>query len=156
NLKAGFPQFSLSPGNYLGYRDQNHSFSGLAAFGSGGFNLAGGGEPERLRGSRVTRDFFDVVGRKPAMGRDFTQQEMELGQNRVVILSHDLWQRRFAGNTNALGQTMKLNDELYTVVGVMPPDFHLPTRADVWTPLAMNLRNWQQRRGHYLTPHGRL
>src|SRR5512140_3089794 len=93
NLKAGFPQFSLSPGNYVGYRDQNHSFTGLAAFGNGGLNLAGGGEPERLRGSRVTRDFFDVVGRKPALGRDFTPQEMELGQHRVVILSHDLWQR---------------------------------------------------------------
>src|SRR5689334_25418987 len=57
NLKAGFPQFSLSPGNYLGYRDQNHSFTGITAFGGQGFNLAGGGEPERLVGTRVTIDF---------------------------------------------------------------------------------------------------
>ena len=76
NLKAGFPQFSLSPGNYLGFRDQNHSFAGIAAFAGGGFNLAGGGEPERLRGARVTRNFFDVLGRKPALGRTFSEQEM--------------------------------------------------------------------------------
>ena len=79
NLKAGFPQFSLSPGNYLGYRDQNHTFSGIAAFGGAGFNLAGGGEPERLRGTRVTLDFFDVLGRSPALGRTFTAQETQVG-----------------------------------------------------------------------------
>ena len=156
NLKAGFPQFSLSPGNYLGYRDQNHSFSGIAAFGGQGFNLAGGGEPERLVGTRVTVDFFDVLGRKPALGRAFTAQETQVGQNRVVILSDKLWQRRFAGSRDVLGQTMKLNDELYTVIGVMPPDFQFPGRAEIWTPLAMNLQNWQQRGGHYLSGIGRL
>jgi putative ABC transport system permease protein len=156
NLKAGFPQFSLSPGNYLGYRDQNHSFSGIAAFGGGGFNLAGGGEPERLVGTRVTIDFFDVLGRKPALGRAFAAQETQVGQNRVVILSDKLWQRRFAGSRDVLGQTMKLNDELYTVIGVMPADFQFPGRAEIWTPLAMNLQNWQQRGGHYLSGIGRL
>ena len=65
NLKAGFPQFSLSPGNYLDFRDHNHTFSGMAAFASQGLNLAGGSQPERLRGSRVTREFFDVLGRSP-------------------------------------------------------------------------------------------
>ena len=103
NLKAGFPQFSLSPGNYLGYRDQNHTFSGIAAFGNQGLNLAGGGEPERLNGSRVTLNFFDVLGRKPALGRTFTAQETQLGQNHVVILSHGIWQRRFAGSRDVLG-----------------------------------------------------
>ena len=156
NLKAGFPQFSLSPGNYLGYRDQNHTFSGIAAFGNQGLNLAGGGEPERLNGSRVTLNFFDVLGRKPALGRTFTAQETQVGQNHVVILSHGVWQRRFAGSRDVLGQTMKLNDELYTVVGVMPPDFQFPGRAVIWTPLAMNLQNWQQRGGHYLGGIGRL
>jgi putative ABC transport system permease protein len=156
NLKAGFPQFSLSPGNYLGFRDQNHTFSGIAAFGNQGLNLAGGGEPERLNGSRVTLNFFDVLGRKPALGRTFSVQETQLGSHHVVILSHGVWQRRFAGSREVLGQTMKLNDELYTVVGVMPPDFQFPARAQIWTPLAMNLQNWQQRGGHYLGGIGRL
>jgi putative ABC transport system permease protein len=156
NLKAGFPEFSVSPGNYVGYRDQNHSFSGIAAFGEAGFNLAGGGEPERLAGTRVTREFFDVLGRKPAMGRNFTAQETKLGSHHVAILSHGLWQRRFAGSREVLGQTVKLNDELYTVIGVMPPAFQLPGRTEIWTPLAMNLANWQQRGGHYLNAIGRL
>src|SRR4051794_8440977 len=156
NLKAGFPQFSVSPGNYLGFRDQNHSFAGIAAIAGGGFNLAGGGEPERLRGARVTRDFFDVLGRKPVLGRTFSEPEMAVGQNRVAVLSHNLWQRRFAGNPQVLGQTMKLNDDIYTVIGVMPPDFQFPTRAEIWTPLALNLANWQQRGGHYLNAVGRL
>ena len=124
--KAGFPQFSLSPGNYLGFRDQNHTFSGIAAFGGAGFNLAGGGEPERLRGTRVTLDFFDVLGRKPRWAAHSPRRKCNSGQNRVAILSYGLWQRRFAGNRDALGQTLKLNDELYTVIGVMPADFSSP------------------------------
>src|ERR1051325_6771634 len=85
NLKAGFPRFSLSPGNYLGYRDQNHSFAGIAAYGGQGFNLSGGTQPERLIGARVTGNFFDVVGRAPALGRAFSQEETQLGSHRVAI-----------------------------------------------------------------------
>jgi putative ABC transport system permease protein len=156
NLKAGFPQFSLSPGNYLDFRDHNHTFSGIAAFGGQGLNLAGGAEPERLRGAKVTGDFFDVLGRKPSYGRTFTTEETQLGRHRVAILSYGFWQRRFAGSPGALGQTLKLNEELYTVIGVMPADFQFPERTDIWTPLAMDLQNWQQRGGHYLGGIGRL
>ena len=156
NLKAGFPQFSLSPGNYLDFRDHNHSFSGIAAVGGAGFNLSGGTQPERLRGSRVTVDFFQVLGRTPMLGRTFTAQQAQLGGPLVAILSYGLWQRRFAGNRDALGQTLKMNEELYNVVGVMPADFDFPGRTDVWTPLTMNTQNWQQRGGHYLSGVGRL
>jgi putative ABC transport system permease protein len=156
NLKAGFPQFSLSPGNYLDYRDHNHTFSGIAAFGGTGLNLSGGSEPERLRGSRVSNEFFSVLGRAPFLGRTFSPQEGQLGSNHVVILSYGLWQRRFGGSRGVLGQTLKLNDELYTVVGVMPSDFQFPARVEIWTPLAMDLQNWQQRGGHYLNGIGRL
>ena len=158
NLKAGFPQFSLSPGNYLGYRDNNHSFSGITAFSGQGLNMSGGSEPERLRGARVTVDFFDVLGRAPMLGRAFTAQEGQLGSHRVAILSYGLWQRRFGGSRDVLGKVLKLNEEPYTVVGVMPADFALPRRtgADIWTPLAMDLENWQQRGGHYLQAIGRL
>ncbi|HXB69661.1 MAG TPA: ABC transporter permease [Candidatus Acidoferrales bacterium] len=156
NLKAGFPQFSLSPGNYLDFRDHNHTFSGIAAVAGQGLNLAGGAEPERLRGARVTIDFFDVLGRKPSFGRAFTAPEMQLGSHRVAILSYGLWQRRFAGSPGVLGQSLKMNEELYTVVGVMPADFRFPERTEIWTPMAMNLQNWQQRGGHYLGGIGRL
>src|SRR4051794_38816894 len=92
NLKAGFPQFSLSPGNYIDYRDHNHTFSGFTAFNGQGVNLSGGAEPERLRGARVTTDFFDFLGVKPSLGRPFTAQEGQLGSHHVVIISHGLWQ----------------------------------------------------------------
>jgi len=156
NLKAGFPQFSLSPGNYLDFRDHNHSFSGIAAFGGQGLNLSGGSEPERLRGARVTMDFFDVIGRNPALGRIFSAAEMQPGANHVAVVSYGLWQRRFAGDPKAVGQTLKLNDELYTVIGVMAADFQFPSRTEIWTPLALDLPNWQQRGGHYLGAIGRL
>src|SRR3954469_8299222 len=156
NLKAGFPQFSLSPGNYIGYRDQNHSFSAIAAYGNQGLNLSGGSQPERLRGARVSGEFFQVLGSKPALGREFSAEEMQLGSHRVAILSHALWQRRFGGSSDVLGKTLKLNGEAYVVVGVMPVRFQFPNRAEIWTPLAMNLANWQQRGGHYLQGIGRL
>ena len=156
NLKAGFPTFSLSPGNYAGFRDQNHTFSGIAAFGRRGMNLAGGAEPERLRGVAVTREFFDVLGVKPLLGRPFSAQEGELGSHHVAIIGNGLWQRRFGGQREVLGQTLKLNDEMYTVVGVMPASFDFPGRIEIWCPLAMNLQNWQQRGGHYLGGIGRL
>jgi len=156
NLKAGFPQFSMSPGNYLGYRDQNHSFSAIAVFSGQGLNLSGGAEPERLRGSRVSGEFFDVLGRKPSVGRAFSAKEMQFGAPHVAILSYALWQRRFGGSADALWKTVKLNEELYTVIGVMPEDFQFPARVEIWTPLTMNLANWQQRGGHYLGAVGRL
>ncbi len=156
NLKAGFPQFSLSPGNYVDYRDHNHTLSGFAAFGRLGVNLSGGAEPERLRGARVTNEFFNVLGVQPSLGRAFTAQEGQMGSQNVVILSDALWQRRFAGAKDVLGRQLKMNEELYTVVGVMPPDFAFPSRAELWTPLAMNAQNWQQRGGHYLSGVARL
>src|SRR5262249_45550682 len=94
--------------------------------------------------------------RKPTLGRLFSDEETQLGQHHVVILSDALWQRRFAGNSNALGQTLKLNEEMYTVIGVMPADFQFPSRAELWTPLAMNTQNWTQRGGHYLSGVARL
>jgi putative ABC transport system permease protein len=90
------------------------------------------------------------------MGRNFTAQEGQLGSHRVAILSHGVWQRRFAGSRQVLGQTVKLNDELFTVIGVMPPAFQFPGRTEIWTPLAMDLKEWQQRGGHYLNGVGRL
>src|SRR5580698_502081 len=105
NLKAGFPQFSLSPGNYVDFRDHNQSFSGITAFGGRGLNLSGGTQPERLRGTRVTMNFFQVMGRTPTLGRTFNAQEDQLGGPLVAILSYGLWQRHFGGNRDALGQT---------------------------------------------------
>lgn len=156
NLKKGFTEFSLSPGNYLDFRDHNHNFSGIAAFQTRGSNLAGGTQPERLRGSNVTVDFFQLLGRTPVLGRTFSAQEAEFGGPLVLVLSYGLWQRRFSGNRDALGQTLKIDEEIGTVIGVMPPDFEFPNRTEIWTPLTMKTEDWQQRGGHHLGGVGRL
>ncbi|HEY4365156.1 MAG TPA: ABC transporter permease [Bryobacteraceae bacterium] len=156
NLKAGFPVFSLSPGNYVDFRDHNHSFSGFAAFGGKGLNLSTGSQPERLLGVRVTPEFFDVLATKPQMGRTFTAEEMVPGASHVAILSQSLWRERFAGRPDVLGQTLKLNSEIYTVIGVMPADFQFPRSSQIWIPLDLEASEWQQRGGHYLNGIGRL
>jgi len=156
NLKAGFPRFSLSPGNYLDYRDHNHSFTGLTAFSQQGLNLSGGSAPERLHGAQVTGDFFDVLGVKPQLGRSFAGNELKPGSDHVAILSQALWKRRFGGDGNVLGQTLKLNQEVYTIVGVTPPGFTFPETTQVWTPLTMKEEQWRHRGGHFLSGVARL
>jgi putative ABC transport system permease protein len=156
NLEAGFPEFSLSPGNYLTYRDENHSFTGIAAAANGNLNYVGGQEPERLRAARVTSNFFDVLHAQPILGRAFTKEENEQGADHVAILSYGLWQRRFGGRNNVLGERINLSGEVYSIVGVMPKDFDFPSRNELWRPLTMQQNQWLQRGGHYLSGIGRL
>ena len=123
-------------------------------------NLEGKGEPEKLGATLVTADFFAVLDVKPALGRTFLREEDQPGHNRVVILSHSLWQRRFGGDPVIIGQAITLSGASYIVIGVMPPGFHyphgtdlpallqFPAQTDVWAPVAftpqqINLRyNW--------------
>ena len=156
NLKAGFPEFSLSPGNYLDYHDHNRSFSGFAAFTFEGLNLSLGSEPERLKGAQVTAEFFDVLHVTRLLGRAFTEQDMQPGSAHTAILSYGLWQRRFAGSPTALGQKLRLDAELYTIVGVMPSGFQFPSTVEIWTPLVFGAADRDQRGGHYLGGIARL
>src|ERR1700721_1395598 len=134
NLKMGFPEFPLSPGNYLDFRGHNHSFSGVSAIETTAFNLTGFAEPERVPTAGVTIEFFQVMGARPALGRTFTPQEARVGSEHVVILSYRLWQRRFGGRRDILGGKLKLDAELYTVVGVMPAGFEFPGQTQCWAP----------------------
>jgi putative ABC transport system permease protein len=106
------------------YRDQN-------------FNLAVEGGVEPVLGCRVSASFFNVLGRGPAFGRGFSQNEEQPGSEHVLILGHGLWQRRFGGDPGILGKTVKLNGHDYTVVGIMPPKFSYPVPSELWVPLAL-------------------
>jgi putative ABC transport system permease protein len=100
---------------------------------------AGDGEPERLQGTRVPANLFPLLRVKPALGRGFTEDENQPGQDRVVILSHGLWQRRYAGDPNIVGKIIRLENLPHTVVGVMSPEFTYPTRdVQIWTPLTID------------------
>jgi putative ABC transport system permease protein len=92
--------------------------------------LTGGGEPESVPGAVVTFDYFNVLGREPLHGRTFTPQEDTPGNNHVVLLSYGLWQRRFGGNPNIVGQSINVDNEPTTVVGIMPADFDFPDPAE--------------------------
>src|SRR5262245_4584771 len=128
----------ISPVTCLNLRDQNSVFSEMAAVDARGWaaNLTGAGEPERLQGDKVSANLFHMLGVAPAQGRAFVAEEDRPGNNRVVVLSHELWQRRFGGAADLIGRSIILNDLNYTVIGVMPADFRYYQKTDLWTPIA--------------------
>jgi putative ABC transport system permease protein len=118
-------------------RDHQHSFSGISAFAADDFDMTGRGEPRQVTAGRVTWNFFDVLGVRPVLGRDFFASEGQRGGNRVVMLSHAFWISEFGGARNAIGQTLMLDSLSYTIVGVLPANFiFAPLGADtqIWIP----------------------
>jgi hypothetical protein len=118
-------------------------------------NLTGGGEPERLQGFQVSADLFRVLGVEAARGRTFLEEEERPGNNRVVVLSHELWQRRFGGAADLVGKSVTLNGAAHTVVGVMPADFSFLAKTDVWTTLAFTPEEERDVESNYLIPVAR-
>src|SRR5262245_43833187 len=152
-----FPEFSVSPGNFLDWKKQNTVFERLVAMQDASFNLIGVSDPERLRGMRVTDGFFAMLGARPRMGRDFLPEEDQPGGAKVVILSHGLWQRRFGADPNIVNRAITFSGGSYTVVGVMPATFRFGDgEAEFWTPMAFTAEQAQQHGSHYVSAIGRL
>ncbi len=118
-----YDRFAVSPANFLDWKEQNQVFEDMAATMRATVNLTGSGEPERLRGHRVSASFFPMLGVQAALGRTFLPEEDQPGGERVVVLSHGLWQRRFDSDPSVVGRTVSLDRESYTVIGVMPRGF---------------------------------
>ncbi|HEY7546671.1 MAG TPA: ABC transporter permease, partial [Blastocatellia bacterium] len=135
---------SISPHNFADWQKANQSFDGLASYSYATFTLTLDDQPEPVRGLRVSADFLPVMGVSPALGRGFLAEEDAPGRNRVVILSYALWQRRFAGDEEIVGQTIPVNGENFNVIGVMPRDFTFPDSTDLWTPLGLDLSQIQR------------
>src|SRR5258706_6363063 len=115
------------------WRRQTTVFEGLAAQAGDSFILTGRGQPERLKGTRVSANMFSLLGVQPVLGRDFLPGEETFGNHHVALLSYELWQRRFGGDVNLIGQGINLNSELYTVVGVAPPRTYFPdSNVELW------------------------
>jgi predicted permease len=121
NFKNG----SISYPNFLDWRRMNTSFAGMAAYRSVGFNLSGNGEPERLHGEMISAGFFEILGVNPLMGRTFTADEDRLGANPTAMITEGLWQRKFGGRKNIIGQRLVLDDVGRTIIGIVPSSFHL-------------------------------
>ena len=147
----------IAPADFLDWRQQNQSFEQLAAFRSQSFNFTEGQEPERIRGARVSANFFSLLGIQPALGRSFTEEEDQPQRNKVLVLSDELWRRRFGSDPNIVGKTTLVNDQSYQIVGVMPRGATFPTKqAEVFTPNAFNDAEKKTRRTHYIFAIGRL
>ncbi len=128
---------SMTDPDYVQLRAQNQVFNDAAAFRGQTFNLTGGGEPERLLGAAVSPHLFHLLGFAPALGRGFTSDEDQAGRGNVVLLSHQLWERRFGANPAAIGKSITLDGASFTVVGVMPPYFGFPNQSSIWSPLVL-------------------
>jgi putative ABC transport system permease protein len=155
--RHGYPRDTPAAANFVDWRDQNSVFSSMAAIADGNFNLTGVGNPERLKGRLVSASLFPLLGVEPQLGRVFTAAEDQAGAQGVVVLSHRLWQRRFGGDPAILGKTLTLNDEVHTVVGVMPARFKFPENDDeLWVPIALTAQQAANRNRHYLQVVARL
>ena len=138
DLKKNHPFVEVSYPAFTAWRERSRSFQGMAAMPSvnQGWVLTGRGEPATLEGRWVSASFFDLLGARPALGRVLREEDDRPGAPRVVVLSDALWRERFGADPAILGQALTLDDQPYTVVGVMPPSFAYPQRAQVWTAIA--------------------
>jgi len=148
---------SVSAGNYAEWRRHSRSFAELAAARGASVNLAGDGEPERVPGLRVTAAYFDVFGVAPRLGRAFTAAEDQPGEDGVVVLSHELWSRRFGADRSLLGREVRIDGRRRTVVGVMPPGFDpLAGGPELWLPMAFSAEDLARLDEHSFWTVGRL
>ena len=153
-----FPEFSVSPPNFIDWQKQAKSYEYLAATAGASLNLTGEGEPQRLTGVKATAHYFDVFGVKPILGRMLLPEEDAVGKNHVVVLSYGFWQRVFGGARDVVGRSVQLNGEPYQIVGVAPYGFGVASKVDVWTPMAFKPDETANdaRGGHYISVYGRL
>jgi putative ABC transport system permease protein len=152
----------ITYGTYRELAERSRSFDSLSAFEPWQPAMTGADKPERLDGQTVSASYFKMVGVSPVLGRDFLASEDVFNGPKVVILSHRLWQRRFAGARDIVGRQVKLSGDNYTVIGVMPHDYEniMASSAEIWAPLQYDTRHmtdfasysW----GHHLRMAGRL
>ena len=126
-----FPKFPMNPWDFLDFRARNRSFSSMAAFTRGDVQLSGDGEPVRLNGFGITSGYFRVLGLHPQLGREFDFKAEIPGNGLQVILSDRLWRTRFGADPNVIGRKVTLNEQPFTVIGVMPPGTEHPVHAAV-------------------------
>lgn len=150
--------------NFADWRDQNHVFEHMASFYNNDYIMTGRGESSRLQGAVVNADLFPLLGVSPSLGRAFRAEEDKPGESgRVVILSQQLFQRRFNSDPNVINQSVTLDGKLFTIVGVMPPAFQFPIQnepVELWTTVSGDREGkepiTEERGAHYMNVIGRL
>ena len=131
----------LTDAEFVRLRDSIRSLEGIAGYEAITLTLTGIGEPERVSSATSSADLFSTLGPQMALGRSFTKDEEVNGKNQVVVLSHQAWQKKFKSNPNVIGQSVDLNEQSYTIIGVLPKDFKSPLefgnagRIELWIPI---------------------
>src|SRR6202142_4155394 len=132
-------QNPVSPINFLDWQDRTTSFDAMAAMSPFAMGLSGFGGPREVGSLQVSASFFDILGVPPLLGQVFGASEDVPNGPRVVVLSYGLWQQQFGGDPAVGGRTIRLLDESYTIVGVMPDHFDLPfDHAEIWVPIQLS------------------
>lgn len=138
NLGQRLADSPVSVPNFQDWQRQQSSFEEVSALELATFNLTGSGEPQRVAAARITANLVPMLGISPALGRAFLTEEEKAGHNRVALLSDGLWQRQFGGDRSIVNQTIELNNESYTVVGVMPAGFQFIGSRELWVPFVID------------------
>lgn len=149
----------VSPANFLDWQKQSTSFESMAAVADRPVNLTGGGgEPEEIKAQLVSQQFFSALGVQPVMGRVFLPEEDRLGNDLVIILSHELWRNRFGANPAIIGKQATINGRQRTIIGVMPRGFHfLDSQVKAWVPGGLDPSiNYRETSGRFLRVVARL
>ncbi len=148
-----------SAAEFADYQDQNLVFSSIAAYTSSSFNLTGVGEPERIVGTFASASLFPLLNVQPVLGRAFLNEEDRPGRDRVVILSHGLWRRRFGSDSAVIGRSVTLDGQSHTVIGVTPAGFQFPDdTTELWKPIAFTAEQLSEneRGSRYLSVIARM
>jgi putative ABC transport system permease protein len=148
---------SVSPMNFLDIQATSKTFQSMAAIETGGLTLTDQGAPATLRGAGVSASFFDVIGIRPEQGRAFHTDENVPAKSLVVVLGHELWKNRFGSDPATVGKKIRIDSQLYEVVGIAPPGLSYPEGTELWMPLLHDERFLTKSRGAwYLNIVGRL
>ncbi|HYE74826.1 MAG TPA: ABC transporter permease, partial [Blastocatellia bacterium] len=143
-----------APADFWDWQEQSQAFEQLAALSGDGSVAVRGERPELLRGSRVSTNFFDLLQAKPFLGRTFQSEDGLMAAPDTVVLSYQVWQRKFNSDPNIIGKM--LDDNGVQVIGVMPPDFKYPDYAESWIPLSRDSGEMKGRRTRYFNVFGLL
>jgi putative ABC transport system permease protein len=156
NVARNYHGSNISYPDFLEWRDRNRSLSALGLWTWSSHSLSGEGDAERVESSRITANLFPLLGVRPILGRTFLPSEEHLGQEKVILLSYGLWQRRYAGDPHIIGREVTLDGAPHTVVGVMPPRFNFPERGELWVPFATDMKDEAHGNRGYAGAIGRL
>ena len=137
NPGRGIAESPPSGPNYLDWRKDARSFTGLAAYRQESLTLTAVSAPDVLNGAGVSANFFDVLGVPPALGRTFRPGEDEAGGAHVLVLGYGMWRERFGGRADIIGRVLTIDRQPYEVVGIMPETFALPRHVQLWRPADM-------------------